>query len=86
MCVCTSEGKKYVCLVDELVPVFYAPFGLMVVLLIFHSCMTSIVSVLWEVGAILGNGQGQGQFKDKIMLHCFRGVEYQQGFTPGIWY
>ena len=62
MCVCTSEGKKYVCLVDELVFVFYAPFGLMVVLLMFHSCMTSIVSVLWEVGAILGNGCGiQGQ-------------------------
>ena len=45
-------------LVDELVLVFYAPFGLMVVLLTFHSCMGSMVLVLWEVGAILGNVHG----------------------------
>ena len=37
---------------------FYAPFGLMVVLLTFHSCMRSMVLVLWEVGTILGNGYG----------------------------
>ena len=36
-----------------------------------------------RVDAILGNGV---EFKDKIMLHCFRGVKSQQGFTPGIWY
>ena len=41
---------------------FYAPFGLMVVLLTFHSCMMSTVLVLWEVCAILGNGyEIQGQ-------------------------
>ena len=48
--------------VDELVLVFYAPFGLMVVLLMFHSCMASMVLVLWDVDAIPGNGYGiQGQ-------------------------
>ena len=26
------------------------------------------------------------EFKDKIMLHYFREVKCQQGFTPGIWY
>ena len=31
--------------------------------------------------------QGMGmEFKDKIMLHYFRGVKSQQGFTPGICY
>ena len=41
---------------------FYAPFGLMVVLLTFHSRMMSMVLVLWEVAAIPGNGYGiQGQ-------------------------
>ena len=49
-------------LVDELVIVFYAPFGLMVVLLMLLSHMVSMVLVLLEVGAILGNGYGiQGQ-------------------------
>ena len=34
----------------------------MVLLLKFHSLMSSMVLVLWEVGAILGNGHGiQGQ-------------------------
>ena len=36
----------------------YAPFGLMVALLTFHSCMRSMVLVLWEVDAILGNVHG----------------------------
>ena len=45
-------------LVDELVIVFYAPFGLMVVLLMLLSHMVSMVLVLLEVGAILGNGYG----------------------------
>ena len=41
---------------------FYAPFGVMVVLLRFHSRMRSMVLVLWEAGTILGNGYGiQGQ-------------------------
>ena len=35
---------------------FYALFGLMVNLLTFNSHMLRIVLVLWEVGAILGNG------------------------------
>ena len=60
---------------------FYAPFGLMVILLTFHSRMTSMVLVLWEVDAILGNGYGiQGQ----NYVALFSGVEYHQGFTPGI--
>ena len=34
----------------------------MVVLLTFHARVVSMVLVLWEVGAILGNGYGiQGQ-------------------------
>ena len=41
---------------------FYAPFGLMVVLLTFLPCTVSLVLALWEVGAIVGNGYGiQGQ-------------------------
>ena len=49
-------------LVDELVIVFYAPFGLMVVLLMLLSHMVSMVLVLLEVGSILGNEYGiQGQ-------------------------
>ena len=34
---------------------FYPPFGLMVALLIFISCILKKVLVLWEVGAILGD-------------------------------
>ena len=31
--------------------------------------------------------QGMGmEFKDKIMLHCFREVKCQQGFTTGVIY
>ena len=26
------------------------------------------------------------EFKDKIMLYCFREVKYKQGFTTEIWY
>ena len=26
------------------------------------------------------------EFKDKIMLYCFREVKYKQGFTIEIWY
>ena len=26
------------------------------------------------------------EFKDKIMLHCFRKVKRKQGFTTGLWY
>ena len=53
----------------------------MVILLTFHSRMTSMVLVLWEVDAILGNGYGiQGQ----NYVALFSGVEYHQGFTPGI--
>ena len=41
---------------------FYTRFGLIVVCLTFHSCITSMVLVLWEVDAILENGYGiQGQ-------------------------
>ena len=41
---------------------FYAIFGIMVVLLTLHSCMRGMVLVLREVGAILWNGYGiQGQ-------------------------
>ena len=68
--------------VDELVLVFYAPFGLMVILLMLLSCMVSMVFVLWEVGSILGNGYGtQGQnygallyfhYKNLILGICFR--------------
>ena len=48
-----SRGAVLVC---------YAPFALTVVLLTFHLRMKSMVLVLWEVGAILGNGYGiQGQ-------------------------
>ena len=60
---------------------FYAPFGLMVVLLRFHSHMRSMVLVLWEVGTILGNGyriQGQncciasGEWNaSRVSLHEF---------------
>ena len=32
--------------------------GLMVVLLMFFSCMVSMVLVIWGVGAILVNGYG----------------------------
>ena len=35
---------------------FYALFGLMVILLKFNSHMVRMVLILWEVGAILGNG------------------------------
>ena len=45
-------------LVNELVLVFYPPFGLMVALLIFISCILKKVLVLWEVGAILGDRYG----------------------------
>ena len=34
---------------------------------------------------MLLKGMGM-EFKDKIMLHCFREVKFQQGFTPGIRY
>ena len=40
----------------------YPPFGLMVVLLMFLSCMVSMVLFLWEVAVILGDSYGiQGQ-------------------------
>ena len=45
-------------LVNELVLVFYPPFGLMVAQLIFISCILKKVLVLWEVGAILGDRYG----------------------------
>ena len=48
-------------LIATLVLVFYLPFGLMAVLL-FLPYMLSMVLVLWEVGAILGDRYGtQGQ-------------------------
>ena len=53
-----SRGTLCVYLIDELVLVFYAPFGLMVALLTFHSRMTSMVLVPLEVGAILRNVPG----------------------------
>ena len=31
------------------------------------------------------SGMGM-EFKDKMMLHCFREVKGKQGFTTGIWY
>ena len=41
---------------------FYAPFVLMVVLLMFLLCIVSMVLVLWEVGTILLDRFGiQGQ-------------------------
>ena len=41
----------------------------------------SMISVLWENAAVFGNGYGiQGQ----SMLHCFREMGCQQGFTTGI--
>ena len=41
---------------------FYPPFWLMVVLLMFLSCMLSMVLVLWDVGATLRDRYGiQGQ-------------------------
>ena len=43
--------------------------GLMVVLLMSFSRMVSMVLVLWGS-------------KDKIMLHCFRQVKYQQSYIP----
>ena len=60
---------------------FYAPFGLTVVLLTFLSRMVSMVLVLWEVGAILGSGY---EIQGQNYVACFRGVKFQQDFTPGI--
>ena len=57
--------------------------GLMVVLLTCFSHMVSMVLVLWGVGAILGMGL---EFKEKNMLHCYRGMKCQQGFNTKIWY
>ena len=58
---------------------FYAPFGLMVILLTFHSRMTSMVLVLWEVDAILGNGYGiQGQNYVALLQRS----EMPPGFHP----
>ena len=45
-------------LVNELVLVFYPPFGLMVTLLIFISCILKKVLVQWQVCAILGDKYG----------------------------
>ena len=71
-------------LVDELALVFYSPFmiELMVDLLTIFTYVI-IVLVLW--GLVLFCEMGMG-FKDKIMLHCFREVKCQQGFTTEIWY
>ena len=56
---------------------FYAPFGLMVVLLTFHSRMMSMVLVLWEVAAIPRNGYGnQGQ----NCVALLQGSEMSAGF------
>ena len=45
--------------------------GMMMVLFISFSRVMSMVLVLYR-------------FKDEIMLHCFREVESQQSYTPGI--
>ena len=56
---------------------FCAPFGLMVVLLMFHSCMSSMVFVLWVVDAVLQSWCGiQGQnyvalLQESGMPTCF---------------
>ena len=58
-------------------------------LIISRTCLPILPSrwvspcILWGDDAILGNVK---EFKDKIKLHCFRGVKSQQSFTPGIWY
>ena len=58
---------EYICYSLRSMP----PFGLLVVLLSFHLCMVSMVLVLWEVGAILGNGYGiQGQNYVAMLQGC----------------
>ena len=53
----------------------------MVALLMFLSCMMSMVLVPLEVGAILGNGY---VIQGKKYVALLRGMECQQGFTAGI--
>ena len=48
----------------------------MVVSLTFHSRMTSMVLVLWEVDAILGNGY-------RIQGHNYVALLQQSGMPPG---
>ena len=43
--------------------------------------MVSMVLLLWGADAILGMGM---EFKYKGMLHVFREVKCQQGFTTGV--
>ena len=58
---------------------FCAPFGLMVVLLMFLSQIVSVVLVLWEVGAILGDRYGiQGQNYIALL--------YESGMPAGFHY
>ena len=53
----------------------------MVVLLMFHPRMTSMVLVLWDAGAILGNGYGiQGQ----NYVALLQGSRMPVGFYPEI--
>ena len=43
-----------------------------------------MVLLLWGADAT-GYGLGMGlEFKDKVILHCFREVKCQQGFTAGV--
>ena len=64
-----EKGEEGWC---DLVCVKYlSTIGLMVVLLMPFSHMVSMILVLWR-------------FKDKIMLHCFREVKYQQSCTSEI--
>ena len=46
-----------------------------------YFCIASMAWFLWEVASIIGMDVA---FKNKIMLHNFREVKHQQGFTKGI--
>ena len=55
-------------------------FGVMVVLLMPFSRLLTMVLVYGELLLFLGMDM---EFRDKTMLHCFKKVEGQPGFTLG---
>ena len=57
---------------------------------LFIELMVVLLTFFWVWFQFYGNmllcsGMGM-EFKDKVMLHCFREMGCQQGFTTGIWY
>ena len=57
---------------------------------LFIELVVVLLTFFWVWFQFYGNmllcsGMGM-EFKDKVMLHCFREMGCQQGFTAGIWY